>query len=85
MDKVKCPRNDANPAEKREIQGKVRAHHEMLNGRLKNWGILSQVFCHILRHGDVFRAWCAAVTQLTIENRLKSNIVISSIISRYIN
>jgi len=40
----------------------------MLNGRLKNWGILSQVFRHhIMTHGDVFRA-CAGVTQLTIEN-----------------
>jgi hypothetical protein len=40
----------------------------MLNGRLKNWGILSQVFRHhITMHGDVCRA-CAVVTQLTIEN-----------------
>ena len=40
----------------------------MLNGRLKNWGILSQVFRHhITMHGDVFRS-CAVVTQLTVEN-----------------
>jgi hypothetical protein len=40
----------------------------MLNGRLKNWGILAQVVCHhILLHGGVFRA-CAVITQLTIEN-----------------
>ena len=50
------------------MQGRVRARHETLNGRLKNWGILSQVFCHhITMHGDVFRA-CAVVTQLTIKN-----------------
>ena len=50
------------------MQGRVRARHETLNGQLKNWGILSQVFCHhITMHGDVFRA-CAVVTQLTIEN-----------------
>ena len=50
------------------MQGRVRAHHEMLNGQLKNWGILSQVFCHhIMMHGDVFWA-CAVVTQLTVEN-----------------
>jgi len=40
----------------------------MLNGWLKNWGILSQVYHHnIMQHGDVFRV-CAVVTQLTIEN-----------------
>jgi hypothetical protein len=40
----------------------------LLHWQLKNWGILSQVFCHdIMQHGDVFRA-CAVVTQLTIEN-----------------
>ncbi len=67
-DKIKCPGNDANPAENRGMQGRVRACHKMLNGRLKNWGILSQVFCHnIMRHGDVFRA-CAVVTQFTVQN-----------------
>ncbi len=67
-DKIKYPGNDANPAENRGMQGRVRARHEMLNGRLKNWGILSQVFRHhIMMHGDVFRA-CAVVTQLTIQD-----------------
>ncbi len=68
VDKVKCPKNDVNPVENLEMQGHVRAHHETLNGRLKNWGILSQVFRHgILHHGDVFWA-CAVITQLTIEH-----------------
>jgi hypothetical protein len=50
------------------MQGRMRACHETLNWRLKNWGILSQVYRHdIMRHGYVFRA-CAVVTQLTIEN-----------------
>ena len=50
------------------MQGRARARHKMLNGRLKNWGILSQVSRHhIMMHGDVFRA-CAVVMQLTIEN-----------------
>ena len=41
-DKIKCPGSDANPAENRAMQGRaVRARHETLNGRLKNWGILS--------------------------------------------
>jgi hypothetical protein len=56
-DKIKCPGNDANPAENRAMQGRVRARHETLKGRPKNWGILSQVFRHhITMHGDVFRA-----------------------------
>ena len=68
LDNIKCPGNDANPAENRGMQGRARARRETLNGRLKNWGILSQVFRHhIMTHGDVFWA-CALVTQLTIEN-----------------
>ena len=37
---------------------------------LKNWGIISQVFCHyITMHGDVFRACTVlTLTQLTVEN-----------------
>ncbi len=67
-DKIKCPGNDVNLAENRAMQGRVRARHEMLNGRLKICGILSQVFRHhITMHGNVFRA-CAVVTQLTIDN-----------------
>ena len=50
------------------MQGRVRVRHEMLNGRLKNWGILSQVFRHDIRcHGDVFQAFLV-ITQLTIEH-----------------
>jgi len=67
-DKIKCPGNNANPVENRTMQGRVRARQETLNGRLKNWGILSQVFRHhIMMHGDVFWA-CAVVTQLTIQD-----------------
>ena len=62
------------PRQPRESGGKsgnaggVKAHHETLNGWLKTWGVLSQVFRHhITMHGDVFQA-CAVVTQLTIEN-----------------
>ncbi len=61
-DKIKCPQNVGNPAEKWAMEGRVRAHHETLNGQLRNWGILSQVYHHnIMQHGDVFRA-CAVVT-----------------------
>ena len=66
--KVKCPGYDANPVEKRAMQGRVRAQHETLKGRMKNWGILSKVFCHhISLHGNVFQAY-TVVTQLTIKN-----------------
>jgi hypothetical protein len=66
--KIKCPGKDANPAKNRAMQGRVRALHEILNGQLKTWGILSQVFRHrITMHDDMFRV-CAVVTQLTIEN-----------------
>ncbi len=65
--KVKCPLNDIAPAEKLAMQERVRARHETINGHLKNWGILSQVFRHDIRcHGEVFQA-CAVLTQLTIE------------------
>jgi hypothetical protein len=67
-DKIKCPGNYANLEEKRAIQGRVRACHNMLNRQLKNWGILSQVFHHhISMHGDVLRA-CAVLMQLTVKN-----------------
>ncbi len=66
--KIKCPQIVGNTAEKWAMQGRVRAHHEILNGWLKYWGILSQVYRHnIMWYGNVFRA-CAVVTQLTIEN-----------------
>jgi len=67
-DKIKCPKNAYNPPENLGMQGRVRSRHETLNGRLKNWGILQQIFRHdISHHGDVFRA-CAVITQLMLEN-----------------
>jgi hypothetical protein len=53
--KVKCPLNNSVPAKKLVMQARVRARHETINGRLKNWGILSQVFrLNIHRHGEDF-------------------------------
>jgi hypothetical protein len=67
-DNIKCPRKDVNLSENWVMQGRVRAHHKTLNGRLKTWEILSQVFRHhITMHGNVFWA-CKVVMQLTIEN-----------------
>jgi hypothetical protein len=66
--KIKCPQNVGNPAEKWAMQERVRVLHKTLNGWLKNRGILSQVYHHdIMWHGKVLWA-CAVVTQLTIEN-----------------
>ncbi len=54
-DRVKCPANAVMQEEKWGMQVPVRAIHEMLNGHLKKWGILAQVFPHIiLCHGNVF-------------------------------
>ena len=66
-DKIVCPANaDKGPPERRAMSGRVRARHETLNGRLKTWGILSQVFRHrITLHGTALRA-CAVVTQIAI-------------------
>ncbi len=56
-DKIKRPQNVGTPAEKWAMQGRLRAHHKALNGQLKNWGILSQVYRHnIMQHGNVFLA-----------------------------
>lgn len=66
--KVKCPGCAANPTENLVMQNRVRSRHETLNGRLKNWEILKQVYRHdITEHGDVFRA-IAVITQLSIDN-----------------
>ena len=66
-DKIVCPANaDKGPPERRAMSGRVRARHKTLNGRLKTWGILSQVFRHrITLHGTALRA-CAVVTQIAI-------------------
>ena len=67
-DKIKCPNNHSNHPENLAMQARVRSRHETFNGRLKNWGILSQVFRHnISLHGTVLYA-CAVFTQLMVEN-----------------
>mgnify|MGYP006206982325 FL=1 len=65
-DKIVCPTNPGYSDERRAMSARARARHETLNGRLKNWGILKQVFRHRIHlHGTVFRA-CAVVTQVGI-------------------
>lgn len=65
---VKCPKSFANPKETEEMQKRVRARHETVNKRFKQWGILEQQFRNDLsKHSDVFHA-IAVITQLSIEN-----------------
>lgn len=46
----------------------VRARHETVNERFKQWGALKRVFCHDLQlHSNVFQA-IANITQLGIRN-----------------
>ena len=66
--KVKCPNNDCNLTENLTMQARVRYRHETFNGRLKNWGILGQVYRHdITVHGTDFYA-CVVITQLAIDS-----------------
>ncbi len=67
-DKVKCPKNDCNPAKNRGMHSAERSRHETLNRRLKNWGILEKVYRHdITVHGTVIYT-CAVTTQLSVTN-----------------
>ena len=69
--KIMCPQNQANQVEKQAMQERARAHHKMLNGRLKNRGILSQFFHHhIYGHRNVFRAYGSGGDTLTMEEPL---------------
>lgn len=53
--------------EQQKRQGKIRARHETINSRLKEWKSLSGVFRHKLRlHFYVFMS-IANVTQLELE------------------
>ena len=65
---IKCPKGFANPEQTLFIQQRARNRHDTVNKRVKNWGILKQVYRHdIPKHGDVFRA-IAVITQLSITN-----------------
>ena len=67
-DKIVCPANAGIPPYLRRMQGRARARHETLNGRLKNWGILKGEYRHDIKvHGTVFYT-CAVITQLCVTN-----------------
>ena len=66
--KVKCPASFANPIENEAMQACVRHRHETVNGRMKQWDILSVPYRHeVGTHGTVFRA-IAVITQLALRN-----------------
>ena len=65
---VKCPASFVNPEETLYMQQRIRNRQETVNKRLKNWGILKQVYRHeFSRHGEYTRA-CLVVTHLSIKN-----------------
>ena len=66
-DYIKCPASFANPQETLFMQQRVRNRQETINKRMKNWGILKQVYRHqFICHAEVFRA-VAVVTQISIK------------------
>eukprot|EP00957_Ditylum_brightwellii_P034421 2611180-Ditylum_brightwellii.AAC.1 len=63
--KIRHP--DWGTAAQRKAMGKARARHEMVNGRLKNWQAMKQVFHHQSKHHFVFCA-VLAIEQTKIMN-----------------
>ena len=60
--------NRLDSEEVRTFKKVARARHEALNGRLKEFSVLSGRFCHkIEKHKTVFEAVCVVV-QYTLEN-----------------
>ena len=65
-EKVVTPDNFKNARHKKAM-GIARARHETINGRLKNWGILKQIFRHHRnKHHIVFKC-ILVLTQIDIE------------------
>ena len=64
---AKTPAGPMRVAEKKDLQNTVRACHETVNKRLKQFEILHQVYRHdVLDHCFVFRA-VAVITQLSFD------------------
>ena len=65
---MKVPKSLTNPSEGLQMQQRVCSCHETVNKQFKQWGCLSQKFCHnIIKHAEVFRA-VAVITELSIQN-----------------
>jgi hypothetical protein len=64
--KVKCPGCVSNLTNNQAMQNWVQSRHESLNGRLKNWAILTSLYRHdLMEQGNVFRA-IAVIMQISI-------------------
>ena len=64
----KCPKSFVNPEETEFMQQRVRNRQETINKRLKDWGVLRNMFRHVDKlseHGSVVRA-LLVLTQLAI-------------------
>ncbi len=64
--KVKCPGCAPNPTKNQAMQTRVQSRHKSLNRQLKNWEILTSLYCHdLMEHGNVLRA-IAVIMQISI-------------------
>ena len=64
----KCPKSFVNPEECECMQQRVRNRQETINKRLKEWGVLRNMFRHVdklHKHGNVVRA-LLVMTQISI-------------------
>jgi hypothetical protein len=64
--KIRTPDDWVNKSERR-AKAVALARHETVNGRLKNFAVLKQVFRHELKEHKYFFALAATVTQLMFE------------------
>ena len=65
---IKCPTSFLNPKETLFMQQRVRNRQEIVNKRMKNYGVLKQIYRHrFTGHGNLFTG-IAIIIQITIEN-----------------
>ena len=65
--KVSIPWDESAGHDNRVVMCKARGRHETINGKLKRWGCLWQIFCHHRsKHHIVFKS-CLTLTQLLLD------------------
>ena len=66
---TKTPESASSREESKDLKNKVRARHETVNKRLKQWAILRKVFTNtdLKKHSFALRA-VAVITQLSFDN-----------------
>jgi hypothetical protein len=60
--------NDLASKEARDIAASIRARHETVNKRFKQFEILKRVFRHDVQHHQPAFGACAVITQMSIES-----------------